>query len=228
MSAAGPGLAEGLLGWMAHNRPRLDELMTQEGSRSVHQEFLLAEGGTLPTRVERVARARDASGRAWLRYLGLAFGATWPGAGDDLGGRIETALAGRAERLEAMQIEEAAGLERLGRGGDPEADRRLLELAAQRRMFAEALGEALADPAPPALGRRVAAWGWEHAERLRVLGAQALAASGIEDAHGGLPPEIEILWERSPGVARSAEAAMMWANMRFLAEALEHELAPAG
>lgn len=173
MSNAAGGLSQALLGWMAQNRPRLDELMTQEGSRSVHQEFLLAEGGALPTRAERLARARDASGRAWLRYLAAAFGQVGQRSSSYLGGRIEAALLGRAERLEAIQIEEAGALERRGRGGDPEADRRLLELAAQRRMFAEALGEAIDDPEPPALGRRIAGWGWQHAARLRDLSAEA-------------------------------------------------------
>ncbi len=45
------GLADRLVRWMADNRTGLDAMMVEEGSRAIHEEFLLAEGGTLPDRV---------------------------------------------------------------------------------------------------------------------------------------------------------------------------------
>lgn len=216
-------LQDRVISWLIENKPRLDELMAQEGSKAIHEEFIMAEGGMMPGRDERVERARGASARAWLRHLAHAIGAEWEGASEDLGNKIEAWLVVNQERLEAIRIDEEPQLEKLGRSGDPEADERRVALAAQRRFFAEALGTA-AEPGGadgPSFGRTVSTWGWANNERLRELQLEALTASGVEvDA----TTEIETLWERSPDVARQSEAAVQWANLRFLIEGLQEAL----
>lgn len=225
MGNAEAGLAGRTTEWMANNREALDGLMAQEGSRGVHEEFIAAEGGVLPTRQERIERARKASTRAWLRHFGNGLAASW--AGDaDLGARIETWLTAHGERREALHLDEQAALDKYGRSGDPERDERMVELAAQRRYFAEAVAattEGL-EIDPPELSRRVGAWCRDNANRLAALQLEALtAAPGVteSDTH-----EMAVLWERSPQSAQAVEAAMVWANLRFLAEALESELPP--
>ncbi len=223
MGEARAGLAERVTEWMADNREALDGLMTQEGSRSVHEEFIAAEGGVLPTRADRIERARKASTRAWLRHFGNGLGASW--AGDaDLGSRIETWLTVHGERREALHLEEQAAFDKLGRSGDPERDERVVELAAQRRYFAEALASTTdgLDIEPPELSRRVGVWCRENTERLAELQLEALtAAPSVTESD---IREMALLWERSPESAQAVEAAMVWANLRFLAEALERQL----
>ena len=133
MTVPAPGLAGRLVDWMAANRPALDELMAQEGSRAIHEEFILAEGGTLPDRPARIARARTASARAWMRHLAHAVAAELPGTPADMPERLTVWLNGNGERLEALVLEEPAALERRGASGDPQADRRDAELAATAR-----------------------------------------------------------------------------------------------
>lgn len=217
-------LGDRVIAWMIENKPRLDELMAQEGSKAVHEEFILAEGGTMPGRDERVERARGASARAWLRHLAHAVGSEWEDAPDGLGDAIEAWLVVNQERLEAIRIDEEPQLERLGRSGDPEADERRLALAAQRRFFAEAVGASASIEGRdgPTFGREISAWGWAENARLRELQLEALTASGIEVE---ATTEIELLWERSPETARQSEAAVQWANLRFLIEGLEVALA---
>ena len=113
MSAPPPAPASGLAGrlvdWMAANRPALDELMAQEGSRAIHEEFILTEGGTLPDRSARIARARTASARAWMRHLAQAVAAELPGAPPaDFGRRVAAwsrAAEGRRREVEREAVE---------------------------------------------------------------------------------------------------------------------------
>ena len=209
---------------MAENRDALDGLMTHEGSRAVHEEFLAAEGGAMPTREERIERARGASTRAWLRHFGNALAAAWGPDDDALGRRIENWLMVHGERREALQFDERAALERVGRSGDPERDDRTVELAAQRRFFAEAVATTVEGLGvdPPELSRAVGEWCRDNAGRLSELQLEALAAAPGVTASD--TREMALLWERSPEAARAVEAAMVWANLRFLAEALESEL----
>ncbi|MDH3226315.1 MAG: hypothetical protein OEM67_04405 [Thermoleophilia bacterium] len=224
MDGTAAGLAGRVTGWMAENREALDGLMTQEGSRAVHEEFIVAEGGVLPTREDRIERARRASTRAWLRHFGHGLAASWEGADPELGDRIETWMTVHGERREALQLDEEVAFEKLGRSGDPERDQRAVELAAQRRYFAEAVASTAEGLGidPPELSRRVGSWCRENLARLKDLQVEALAAApGVSD---GDTQEMALLWERSPEAARAVEAAMVWANLRFLAEALEHAL----
>ena len=94
VSAPASGLADRLVDWMAANRSSLDELMAQEGSRAIHEEFILAEGGTLPDRSARIARARTASARAWMRHLAQAVAAELPGTPPDLADRLTVWMNG--------------------------------------------------------------------------------------------------------------------------------------
>ena len=214
MSAGAPdaGLGERLVGWMAANREGLDAIMAEEGSRAVHEEFLLAEGGTLPDLRARTERARGASARAWTRHLARAVEAVWGGAEPGLSERVERWSGGKRERLEALVLEERAAAARRGASGDPEADERDAELIAHCRLFAEALASqapSLDDEPPPEFARRVADWARRQEGRRREVERQAAAA-----------------WEPLPGVdaLRAREAAAVWAHVRVMAEALEQGL----
>ena len=228
MSAPASGLAVRLVDWMAANRPALDELMAQEGSRAIHEEFILAEGGTLPDRSARIARARTASARAWMRHLAQAVAAELPGAPPDLADRLTVWMNGNGERLEALVLEEQAALERRGASGDPQADRRDAELAATARLFAEGFATITApedgEGAPPAdFGRRVAAWSRAAEGRRREVERQAVESWGAV-AQG---PEMTAARESAPepDALRVREAAAVWAHVRTTAEALEATLA---
>lgn len=226
MTEPAPGLADRVVDWMAAHRDGLDALMAQEGSRAIHEEFLLAEGGELPDRRTRLERARGASARAWLRHLARGLAATWPEAGEDLVARLERWTAGHGERLEALVLEEVAIAERRGASGDPEADRRDAELVAHGRLFAEALASEAAlpwDEPPPAFGRRVGTYAREREPRRRAVEREARAAWGAEPA----PEEGRFMTAaatREPDELRVAEAAAVWAHVRTLAEALERAL----
>ncbi len=206
------GLAERLVGWMAANREGLDALMAEEGSRAVHEEFLLAEGGTLPDGPARLERARGASARAWTRHLARAVEAVWGGAEPGLSGRVERWSAAHPERLEALVLEERAAAARRGASADPAADERDAELIAHCRLLAEGLAtqaRPLDDQPPPDFGRRVAAWARAQERRRREVERAAVAA-----------------WRPGPGGdgPRAREAAAVWAHVRVLAEALERGL----
>ena len=168
MSAPADGLAAELVGWMADHRPELDARMAEEASFAIHEEFMLAESGTLPDRATRIERARQASARAWMRHLGRGLTAVWPEAEPDLAERIERWAAEHRERREALILEEEAIAERRGASGDPQADQRDAELAAHCRFFAETLAT-VADP-----DRRV---GREPA-RVRAAGRRVVARAG--------------------------------------------------
>jgi hypothetical protein len=211
---------------MADHRADLDRIMVAEGSRAIHEEFLLAEGGVLPDRRARMDRARSASARAWSRHLGRGLTGVWPGADPALASRIERWAAGHQERLEALALEEAAIAERRGASGDPEADRRDAALAAHCRLFAEALANAAELPgagSPPDFSRRVGRAVRAAEARRRAIEAEARdawsreAGPGPDQTTGAAPtPDADAL--------RVAEAAAVWAHVQVLAEALEEAL----
>ena len=180
---------------MVDNRPALEQLMAQEGSRALHEEFLLAESGTLP----------------------------------DPQSRLERWVATGAERLEALELEEEAAVERAGLSGDAQADARRVTLGAYMRLFAEGIGE-IAAPAGlsgPEMGRRVTeVLRRESTFRKRVEKESFEAWTGspmeglLEEARvTAAPPE--------PNVIRILEAAAVWSWVRVLADALGEVLDPA-
>ena len=228
MSAPPPetGLAARLVDWMAANRPTLDRMMAEEGSRAIHEEFLLAESGTLPDRQTRIERARGASARAWMRHLGQGLEETWPEGGAGLAEGLHRWTSAHQERLEALVLEEQAVAERRGASGDPEADRRNAELIAQSRLFAEALATTappLQETAPPEFAREVARWARAHEARRREVEEEAVAGWGAGPA---TESETPMTAASSPELdeLRVREAAAVWAHVRVLAEALEDAL----
>ena len=227
MTESDAGLADQLVRWMAENRPGLDALMSQEGSRAVHEEFMLAEGGTLPDRATRIERARGASARAWMRHLGRGLTAVWPDAEPELADKLERWTGAHRERLEALVLEERAIAERRGASGDPLADDRDAELAAHCRLFAEGLAtlsESLAasPESPPDFSRRLATWARSQEGHRREVEAEAVAAWGAAP-HPGAEQPMTAAPETDE--ARVREAASVWAHVQVLAEALEHTLA---
>lgn len=221
-----------LVAWMSDHRPALDALMAQEASRSVHLEFIAAEGGDLPDRAQRLGRAREASIRAWLRHLAGAAQAVLPGAPPDLAGRLERFMAAQQERREAYEIEEWAFLEKFGRSADPEADERDVSLAGYTSLFAEALASesgCAGDGPAPDFARRVAARARAAARRRRQVEAEAREAWGKDPAPmEGRPATAGERVE--PDEIRVAQAAAVWAHVLVLTEALAEVLggAPAG
>lgn len=198
---------------MADHRESLDELMRAEGSRALHEEFILAEGGVLPDPAQRVERARAASIRGWLRHLAAALAVE---RGDPtLGSRLERRFV--PERLEQLVLEEAAVTERRGRA-DPATDARREQLVAWMRVFGEGVGEELGLPGGgPATGRAIAAWWRDNAHVATEIAARAEVAwtTPSGDAQDGNP------YGRVPDVERAREAALVWGHVRALADALE-------
>lgn len=233
MTTTADDLDARLVAWMTDNRPKLDVLMAQEASRSVHLEFIAAEGGELPDRALRLSRAREASIRAWLRHLAGAAEAEMPDAPADLAGRLERYMAAQQERREAYELEEQAFLDRFGRSADPEADARDVNLAGHTSLFAEALaaetGCAGDEPAPN-FARKVAGRARAAARRRRKVEAEARAAWGKDPAPmEGRPATAG---ERAePDEMRVVQAAAVWAHVLVLTEALAEVLGgapPAG
>jgi len=228
MPSTEPGapLATSMVDWMAENRPLLDRFMAEEGSRAIHEEFILAEGGTLPDRATRIERARAASARAWLRLLARALEETWDAAPPGLAGEVERAGAAAGERREALELEEAAIEERRGASGDPVDERRRIVLRAHARLFAEIVGAQIGteDAAGPELGRRVGARLRADEDRLREIEAEAAAAWGGRDLDED--PATKPMTAARPDAdpERIAEAAAVWAHVRLLAEALAAEI----
>jgi hypothetical protein len=230
MTSPEAGLADKLIDWMGENRAALDALMAEEGSRAIHEEFLLAESGTLPDRATRITRARGASARAWTRHLGSAVAAVWPGADADLPTRMRRWSADHPERLEAFVLEEQAILERRGASGDPQADQRDVELAAHCRLFAEMLASLTESPtgsseSAPDFSRRVASWARSQETARRAVEAQARAAWSAGPPPGAGQSMTAAVNAPEPDAMRVEEAAAIWAHVRMLAEALEHALA---
>jgi hypothetical protein len=228
MSATADDLDARLVAWMTDHRPALDTLMAQEASRAVHMEFLAAESGELPDRATRLARAREASIRAWLRHLGHAAGAELPGGSPELGDRLERYMAAHQERREAYELEEQAALERFGRSGDPEGDVRDISLVSHAALFAEALAaetDLAGEVAAPNFARRVSARMRAAQGRRREIEAEARAAWSADPAPMENRPATA--GERvEPDEARVIQAAAVWAHVLVLTESLAQELVP--
>lgn len=223
------GLADALVRWMADNRGGLDALMAEEGSRAIHEEFLLAESGTLPDRVTRIERARGASARAWMRHMSHGLAAVWPGADPELPTAMTRWSSAHPERLEALVLEERAIVERRGASGDPHADIRDADLSGHGRLFAEglaSLSEPLADSSvsPPEFARRVAGWARAQEAHRREIEHEARAAWGPGPQPGTEQAMSAATGAPEPEEMRVQEAAAVWAHVRILAEALEHAL----
>lgn len=212
---------------MADNREILDRLMAEEGSRAIHEEFIAAEGGSLPDRAARIERARGASARAWLRLLARALEEEWPDAPCGLAAQLETRGALALERREALELEEAAIEERRGASGDPADEARRVALRAHARLFAELVGE-ITDPGEgtgPELGRRVGLGMRAQESRIRAIEAEAEAA-WAERSDPNAEVETRPMTAARPDAdpERIREAAAVWAHVRVLAEVLLVEL----
>jgi hypothetical protein len=230
MTSPETGLSDQLVRWMADNRQGLDAMMAEEGSRAIHEEFLLAESGTLPDRATRIERARGASARAWMRHLGHGMAALWPGAPADLPGKMQRWNTDHPERLEALALEEQAILERRGASGDPHADHRDAELAAHCRIFTEMLAS-VSEPlvespeSAPDFSRRVATWSRSQEAHRREIEAEARAAWSAGPPPGSTQAMSAATSAPEPDDMRVQEASAVWAHVRLLTEALEHALA---
>jgi hypothetical protein len=226
---SGPVLGEALVVWMVDNRPALDERMKEEGSKALIQEFMAAEGGQgLPSPEERLDRARQASARAWLRHLAAAIQANWASAPDDFTASREKWLTAGQARLEALKLDEEARSEQRGRAADPNDDHREVELRSLGRLFAEGVGSTCHPGGDdgPSFARRVTEWQAEHLLRNRELVDDAVARTTPEGLSGS---EVAApLWERAPETARAREAALLWARVQFLTEAVADALMAAG
>ncbi|MCB0873257.1 MAG: hypothetical protein H6531_02670 [Actinobacteria bacterium] len=221
------GLSARLVDHMVGDRAGLEKLMELEGSRALHEEFLLAESGTLPDRQTRLTRVRITGIRAWLQHLATAIAAEWESSPPDFPSTMQRWINQGSERLEALELEEQAQVEREGLAGDPQVDARRVTLAAYVRLFAEGIGGSV--PAlgvtGSELGQRVAA-GMRRASgfRAEVEKASFEAWSGsemdgvLEDARqSAAPPE--------PRIIRMLEAAAVWSYMRAFTDVLEEVLA---
>lgn len=226
---SGQQLGVALGAWMVDNRPALDERMKEEGSKALIQEFMAAEGGgALPTPEERLDRARQASARAWLRHLAAAIEVNWDVAPKGFLADVDKWLLAGEERLEALKLDEEARAEQRGRAADPNDDHREVELRALGRMFAEGVGSTCRPGGDdgPQFARRVVEWQSEHLLRNRELVDDAVARTTPEGLSGS---EVAApLWERAPEVARAREAALLWARVQFLTEAIADSLMAAG
>lgn len=215
-------LSARLLDDLVANRPRLETLMAQEGSRALHEEFLLAESGTLPDRHARLTRGRVVGARAWLRHLAAALGAAWDGGPPDLAARLERHVGANADRLEALELEEQAVVEREGLAGDAEADARRVTLAAYARLFAEGVGEIAAPggEAGPAFGLRVARAMRADGARRRRIEREAFEAWSGSPMEGLLETARVTAAPPEPEVVRILEAAAVWSYVRVMVDAL--------
>jgi hypothetical protein len=215
-------LADRLVQHMVDDRPALERLMEQESSRALHEEFLLAESGTLPDREARMQRRRAVGARAWLRHLAAALRAEWDGGPPDLQTRLERHVQSAAERLEALELEEEAALEREGYAGDGDADGRRIQLGAYMRLFAEGVGE-IAEPggrSGPEFGRQVTSVLRRENGRRRVIEKQAFEAWSGSPMEGVLEQARTTAAPVEPDLIRMFEAAGVWSYIRILADAL--------
>ena len=213
-------LGDRLNSWMADHREQLDRMMTEEGSRAIHEEFMLAESGELPDRETRIERARAASARAWLRHLGQAIAAVWDRAPEGAAPQLEKAATSSVERVEALRLEEEAVLERRGVSGDPDDDHRRAFLVARARAFAEGIAEPLGFD-PPTLSRDVGRWMREHVEDTRALESEARVQWAGQDLDRSTETEPRTAAvETESDDARITEAASVFAHVRTLAGGL--------
>jgi hypothetical protein len=195
--------ADDVLRWMVDHSGQWRLLADEEHSRSVHEEFLNAESGRLPSPAERLERVGEMSMRAWLRLLARALDAQWGGSAGPMADRLDMWVMNAGERLEALTLEEGERLSRRGLSHDPAADRRALFLLAQARFFAEGVGNVLqhSEWTPPTLGVAVA-------DHMR--------------AHTGTAPAGEV--SDGPTDDQTREIAASWAAVQDLVRALEYTL----
>lgn len=223
-------LSERIVNYLAAERAALEAIMIQESSRALHEEFILAEGGSLPDRQGRLERIRAVGARAWLRHLAAALQAEWAGAPEGMQGKLELWIARGGARLEALELEEQAALERDGISGDVDADRRRVTLGSYVQLFAEGVGE-IASPdgrSGPEFGREInTIMRRESAQRRTVEKASFEAWAGspmegvLEEARiTAAPPE--------PDIIRMLEATGVWSYIRTLCLALGETLEPPG
>jgi len=221
-------LAERLVRYLADERPALQALMAQESSRALHEEFLLAEGGTLPDRQARLERIRAVGARAWLRHVAAALQAEWAGAPEGMQSRLELWVARNRDRLEALELEESAALEREGISGDVDADRRRVTLGAHVRLFAEGVGE-IAPPngrAGPEFGREITAILRREAPHRRAAEQASFEAWSGSPMEGVLEQARLTAAPPEPDIVRMLEAAGVWSYIRTLCVALGEALEP--
>jgi len=103
-----------------------------------------------------------------------------------------------------------------------------VELRALRRLSAEGVGSTCRPGGEdgPVFARRVTEWQAEHLLRNRELVDDAVARTTPEGLSGS---EVAApLWERAPEAARAREAALLWARVQFLTEAIADALLAAG
>jgi hypothetical protein len=227
-------LSERLVQYLADERPALQAIMAQESSRALHEEYLLAEGGTLPDRQARLERIRAVGARAWLRHVAAALQTEWAGAPEGLQARLELWVARNRDRLEALELEESAALERDGISGDVDADRRRVTLGAYVRLFAEGVGEIAAPEgrSGPEFGREITAIMRREAPHRRAVEKAAFEAWSGSPMEGVLEHARLTAAPPEPDTVRMLEAAGVWSYIRALClalgEALEPAPAPAG
>jgi hypothetical protein len=219
-------LAERLIAYLGAERGALEDLMAQESSRALHQEFLLAESGTLPDRHARLERIRAVGARAWLRHLAAGLDSEWAAAPAGLQERLEVWLSGNGDRLEALELEEAAALEREGISGDADADQRRVTLGAYVRLFAEGVGE-IAEPggrSGPEFGRQITMIMRREAPQRRAVEKAAFEAWSGSPMEGVLEQARMTAAPPEPGVIRILEAAGVWSYVQLLCIALGEAL----
>lgn len=211
---------------MVQHRPRLEKFMGEESSRAIHEEFLLAEMGTLPDRQARLDRARIVGARAWLRHLAAALRAAWDGGPPDLQQRLERYVMTGAERLEALELEEEAALQLEGLSGDEQADARRVTLASYARLFAEGVGDIAAPggESAPEFGRRVTTILRRESARRRGIEKQAFEAWSGSPMEGVMEQARVTAAPPEPDTIRMLEAAAVWSYVHVLADAVGEAL----
>lgn len=215
-------LSTRLVDHLIAERESLENLMTQEGSRALHEEFLLAESGELPDRQQRLTRMRAVGARAWLRHLAAALQAEWTDAPAGMQGQLELWVARNGDRLEALEIEEEAALEREGISGDVDADQRRVTLGAYVRLFAEGVGE-IASPGGrtgPEFGREINVIMRRDASERRSVEKASFEAWTGSPMEGALENARMTAAPVEPSVIRMLEAAGVWSYVRTLCIAL--------
>jgi len=222
-------LSERLVRYLSDERPALEALMAQESSRALHEEFLLAEGGTLPDRQARLERIRAVGARAWLRHVAAALQSEWARAPDGMQARLERWVGRNRDRLEALELEEGAALERDGISGDVDADRRRVTLGAYVRLFAEGVGEIAAPDGRlgPEFGRAITAIMRREAPHRRAVERTTFHAWSGSPLEGVLEQARLTAAPPEPEVVRMLEAAGVWSYIRTLCIALGEALEPA-
>jgi hypothetical protein len=227
MTPAQP-LEQRLAEYLGAERAGLESIMAQESSRAIHQEFLLAESGTLPDRQARLERIRAVGARAWLRHLAAALQAEWSDAPDGMQGKLELWVARGHDRLEALELEEDAALEREGISGDVDADRRRVTLGAYVRLFAGGVGD-IATPngrTGPEFDRQITGIMRREGAQRRAIETAAFAAWSGSPMEGVLEKARTTAAPPEPDIVRVLEAAGVWSYIRVLCTALGEALEP--